>query len=312
VAAQGSGGALADATFTLGPRLANAVVSYARYVQLTVLPVGLSIFYRHRLDLPGWEVAVAAVVLAALTAGALALARRTLAPLAGWLWFLGTLVPVIGIVQVGSQAMADRYTYLPLVGLFIAAVWAVDTLVQGPGRRLLPGVAVGATLALAVVAWVRVGDWRSNEALFDAALRVDPANGTAHEALAEGYREAGRMDLALLHLRAATQLEPGEVKHWTNLGAVALDLGLNEESLAALQQAVRTDPSHLSAWLNLSVVLERTGRMGEAAGALEEAARIAPGRVATWRRLAAVRYRLGDLGGAAQAAAVAERLGSPR
>ncbi|MFO0581384.1 MAG: tetratricopeptide repeat protein [Anaeromyxobacter sp.] len=299
--AQLAGGTVAEASFTLGARLATAVVGYGRYVLLHVWPAGLSIFHRHPVDLPAWEIALGVAVLAGLAAAAW-LARGTPAVAVGIAWFLGTLVPVIGLVQVGSQVIADRYTYLPGVGLFVAAVWGLHTLARTPGAARALGLAGAvAVLAYGGVALARVGDWRSNEALFRAALEVDPANTIALEALAEGYRADGRREEAMTALRQAAALEPSAAKHWNNLGVNAREAGRVDEAYAAFQQALTVEPGRRSAWRNLALAAEDLGRLDEADAALERYAGLAPQDPNGWRTLVAFRARHGNVEGAARA-----------
>ncbi|MFT3916379.1 MAG: tetratricopeptide repeat protein [Anaeromyxobacteraceae bacterium] len=306
--AQLAGGTVAEASFTLGARVATAVVGYGRYVLLHAWPSGLSIFHRHPVALPAWEVALGVAVLTGLAAVAW-LARRTPAVAVGIAWFLGTLVPVIGLVQVGSQVIGERYTYLPGVGLFIAVVWGLHALVRTPrASQVLGVVGAVAVLAYAGVAWARVGDWRSNEALFRAALEVDPANAIALEALAEGYRAGGQREDAIVALRQAAALEPAEAKHWNNLGVNARELGRSDEAYAAFQQALAVEPGKRSAWRNLALAAEDLGRLDEADAALEQFARLAPQDPNAWRTLVAFRARHGNMEGAARAYEVLRQL----
>ena len=168
---------------SLPARVANALVAYATYLRQMVCPVDLAVLYPHpRGGLPPWEVAGAAVLLAAITAAVLA--RRQAQPylLVGWLWFLGMLVPVIGLVQVGDQAMADRYTYLPQIGICLAVAWAAAAVAArlGWGARACGGLAALVLVVMAAAAWQQTTYWHDSDALWNHALDCDWQNYTAH------------------------------------------------------------------------------------------------------------------------------------
>jgi tetratricopeptide (TPR) repeat protein len=188
-------------------RLANAAVSYAAYLGKTLVPRRLAAFYPIPLEIPAWKVAGAAALLLAVTALSIWRARRSPWLLAGWLWFLGTLVPVIGLVQVGRQAMADRYLYIPSIGLFLAIVWGVAELVKR--RAVLATVSVVVILALAAGTWVQVGYWRDSVALYRHALAVTRGNYVAHIGLAKALTARQDWDGAAEQYRAALALRPG-------------------------------------------------------------------------------------------------------
>jgi hypothetical protein len=172
---------------SLATRAANALLSYCAYVAKTAWPVRLGTFYPYRYHAAAGAVIASALLLIAVTAIALLLAKRHPYLLTGWLWYLGTLVPVIGIVQVGKASMADRYTYIPLIGIFLAAVWLLADVVHS--RVALATIAVAATAACAVVTFRQIGYWRDSRSLWTRAVDVTEHNPIAREAL--GY--------ALLH-----------------------------------------------------------------------------------------------------------------
>ena len=254
-------GAMTGAELGLPARVANALVAYVLYLWKTIWPWPLAIHYPYPASIPAWQVAGAVALLGALTLVALQKPWR----LAGWLWFLGTLVPVIGLVQVGAQSMADRYAYLPHIGLFVAIVWELRA------RVLAPAVA-----ALSVVTLVQQSYWRSHVALFEHSLAVSPDDAIAHGALSQGLRREGRLDEALQHAQAAVRLAPQNARHWNNLGAIERDRGLGEDSLRDVAHAVALDPAYPLGWRNLGQFAVEAGRVGEGAAALEQAQRLAP------------------------------------
>ena len=289
VVAQNRGGSLTGMELGLWPRLANAVVSYARYLLETVWPYPLSIFYPYPVGgFPAWKVIGSLALLGGLTALAVREARRMPWLLAGWLWFLGTLVPVIGLVQVGGQSMADRYTYMPIVGLFVAIVWTAHR-VAGAWRGGLPlaAAAVAVLVALSGATSVQLGHWSDHVRLFRHALEAGGESALVRGTLSEGLRRSGKLDEALVHARAAVRLDPHSARLWNNLGVSSLEKGQVEEAHWALQQALQIDPSHLSSWLNMAEVELRLGSAAEAVDAAARATQLAPGEALGWYRLGA-------------------------
>jgi tetratricopeptide (TPR) repeat protein len=274
VVAQSRGGAVMSlGELGFGARLANALVSYARYVAKTVWPTELAAHY----PLPAggyawWQIAAAAALVAAFTA--LAIGRGLRAPwlAVGWCWFLGTLVPVIGLVQVGHQALADRYAYVPIVGLFIAAAWELAERIAALGPHAVrtgTAAAAAASIALAAAAWRQLGTWSDQETLFRHALAVTTDNGRAHLLLAQALAEEDRYPEAVAHAREAVRLEPGNARAHKNLGFMLYRMGLLDEAIAALEEAVRIDPGYSEAHGNLGIAY---GRKGLAAEAMRELA----------------------------------------
>jgi tetratricopeptide (TPR) repeat protein len=300
--AQARGGAVQGLDLGLGARVGNAVLSYGRYLAKTFWPSGLSIFYPH----PGNEVPLAptlasAVVLLALSAAALARLRRSPWLAVGWCWFLGTLVPVIGLVQVGAQAMADRYTYLPSIGLFVAIVWSVAEAAGERGARVLAAAGAVALAALSLVTAHQLGYWSSHERLFRRAVALAPKNGIAHGVLSEDLRHQGRLEEALAEAREAVRDAPGAANHWNNLAVTLHEVGRSAEAREALGEALRLDPAHEPSWLNLAMVAQELGDLPGAEAAALRATSLAPANAAAWFRLGLVRAAQGRLDEAAAA-----------
>ena len=268
VVAQHRGGALETlAGVGLSTRLGNALVAYVRYLGMAVWPSGLAAFYPLQPAGPtSWKVLGAAAVIAVVTAWAVAVRKRAPWVLVGWCWYLGTLVPVIGVVQVGAQALADRYTYLPLVGILIAAVWEAHRL----GRRLRvpePALAAAAAVLVAVLVFAtarQAAVWRDQEALFRHAIAVTGDNGYAELGLSQDLARAGRDREALAHAYRAVQLDPGWPKAHQHLGFVAYRLGLVDLAIFALQQAIALEPGYAEAHQNLAIVYGSKGLVVDA------------------------------------------------
>jgi Flp pilus assembly protein TadD len=302
--AQSAGGATASPEVVpLGGRVANALVSYVLYLFRTVWPSGLAAFYPHPVlagdGIPAWEIAGAVVLLVALTA--LAVRERSRRPylLFGWLWFLGTLVPVIGLVQVGEQGLADRYTYLPLVGLSVAVAWGAAELL---GRFRRPALAWGAAViplvALAGVARAQAATWRDSVALHGRALEVTERNWVAWNGLGDALADAGRPQEAIGAYREALRIRPRLATALNGLGAAYGQLGAHAEAIAPLEQALRIRPEYADAWYNLGTAHGSLGRHARAAECFRAALRIRPDDARAWQNLGVASLLSGDLDGA--------------
>jgi len=262
VLAQHKGGAVGTLEkFPVSVRLANAVVSYVSYLGKTICPEDLAVLYPHAGMPPVWMTLGASVVLVCVSLLALALASRRPYLLAGWLWFLGTLVPVIGLVQVGTQSMADRYTYLPLIGIFIMITWGVaDLLANRPVPFL--AIAAGTTLVLGVLTAVSVAQvryWENSFTLFTRALNVTANNATAHYNLGQAMSIQGRVAEAMPHYFEAIRIKPDyDVAH-NNLGLSLALMGRLVEATNHYAAAVRSNPKNADAHFNYGLALGSLG-----------------------------------------------------
>jgi tetratricopeptide (TPR) repeat protein len=270
---QQAAGAMAySEAYSFGIRVSNAVESYVVYVLQTFWPTRLAAFYPHPVGTtPEWQVVACGVGLGLVTGFALAsLARRPYLAV-GWLWYLGTLVPVIGLVQVGIQARADRYTYLPMIGLAIMIAWGLPALLsRGPrSRRALTSAAGVAIVALAGVARQQVDVWRDTETLFSHAIAVTGDNHVAHHRLGTALLNADRLEDALVHYEALIEIRPSVVQPRFEI-ANALDrAGRLDEAIAHYQQGVAVAPEFTRGHGFLGLALVRAGRFDEAIDPLE-------------------------------------------
>ena len=275
--AQSRAGAVSSAgALPLAVRVSQALLSSVAYMEKAIWPQGLAIFYPYPSVIALWKVVCAAALLLALSALALR-ARKTHPYLAvGWLWYLVTLAPVIGLVQVGLQAMADRYTYLPLVGLFLAAVFGAHDLLGASalGRRARAPLALGVVAACAVLTRIQVGVWRDDIALYQHALAVTRDNFLAHNNLAMELVGERRYSEAREHLREALRIQPLYPDARNNLAGVLLQEGRTQEAIDELRAAVASTPGYAPAHRNLAAVLQQTGHGDEAASHLREAERL--------------------------------------
>jgi tetratricopeptide (TPR) repeat protein len=285
VIAQKRAGAVADLSLDIGARLANAVVGYVQYIWKTFWPVSLSVFYPHPgAALPAWQAAGAFFLLVFLTALVLVRLRKSPWLAVGWFWFLGTLVPVIGLVQVGAQSIADRYTYIPMIGVFMIVAWEVPELL-GCWRfrpQALRAVSAAVIVICAVLTWQQTGHWKNHETLFRHALSVTTDNCLAHSSLADYLIRKDDLDGAASHLQETLRLCPKNETAWYNLGVWHRKNGELPEAVKALSEALRLKSDYANAWSNLGAVYLSLGRIPEATDALLEATRLTPDDPAAW------------------------------
>ena len=261
------------AALPLQLRLANAVVSYVAYVRDLFWPAQLAALYPYPRSVAASAVIVALAILVAVTVLVVVMRRRRPYLLVGWLWYLGTLLPVIGLIQVGPQARADRFTYIPHIGLLMMLVWGiVDLLGRLPRRQVaLVPLAAAAVAACTALASRQVGYWRSSAALWEHTLSITRDNGVAHYNYGVMLAAQGRNDDALRHLREAVRLEPDFATAHNRL-ALALDSrGDHSGATAQLAEVVRLMPESAEAHANLGVSLAKEGKTAEAIAELSQA-----------------------------------------
>lgn len=262
----------------LGLRVANAVVACVEYLAKTFWPARLSVIYPLPDQIPLWQVASAAVVLLAITT--LTWIARRSAPylLFGWLWFLGTLVPVIGLVQVGGQAIADRYTYIPLIGVFAAIAYGADDL---KARFHIKPATVSAIATLILVACVAATEhqltfWQNSEALFRHAIDVIKNNAVAYINLGVALQQQDRNVDALAEYRKALEIDPGRFQAHNNLALLLSDMGDRDNAAREFEEALRLNPNAEPALLNFGKLLSDMGRFDDAMHEYTTAERLAP------------------------------------
>jgi tetratricopeptide (TPR) repeat protein len=262
---QRKGGAVST-SISFGARVANALIAYVRYIGKMFWPTDLSILYPHPGHWPAWQVAVSTAVLVAIFAAVILLARGRPYLAVGWLWFCGMLIPVIGLVQVGIQCMADRYTYLPIIGSFIMLAWGIDELIPSRpwhGRAL----AAGAALLLAACACLterQIQFWRDSEALFRHAIQVTRDNYLAYNNLGFYLSGLGRTAEAMDNYRSALKINPAYEDALNNLGCALAGQKRYAEAIPLYDAALRIRPNHAEVHNNLGNALSETGKIDEA------------------------------------------------
>jgi tetratricopeptide (TPR) repeat protein len=261
--------------FPLPARLLNTLTSYSTYVERAFWPTGLAFYYPTLLfELSPGRALPGAAMLVGVTAASVVLRRRAPYLLMGWLWFVGMLVPVIGLVQVGSQAMADRYTYLPLIGLTIAVTWgSFDLLGSRRSVRIaLAGVAVAVLSAFAVVSVSQIKTWRNTQKMAERAIRVTRHNAGAHFLLAGALLEQGHRYEARSELEASLAINPNQSEAHSLMGEMLEQDGQPENAVVSYREALRCNPSLLETRLTLAKLLVELGRPEEALKVLQNLA----------------------------------------
>ncbi|MDQ2970629.1 MAG: tetratricopeptide repeat protein, partial [Acidobacteriota bacterium] len=263
--AQRAGGATAALPVALLPRVENAIAACARYLGKIFWPTDLAVLYPHTATSLGWKTWAAAALLAAISAAAVALRRRHPYLLAGWIWYLVALLPVIGLVQVGWQSIADRYTYVPSLGIGAAIVWTVAE--TGPKRLPRPWLAAAsavALLALSVLTVRQVAVWRDSLALYEHAVAVTGPNETMQIDLGNELARRRRTEEAARHFAEALRIAPGSKDSLYALGRLALDQGRYGEARERLAEAVRLHPAFAEAEVQIAVSYMRESRPADA------------------------------------------------
>lgn len=299
VIAQSLRGAVAPIeVLPIAKRVANALVAYVRYLEKTIWPVDLAVFYPlSREQVPVWHVVAASALLAAVSALVIVGVRRRPYLAVGWAWFLGTLVPVIGLVQVGRQSMADRYAYVPLIGLFIMVAWGAADLVEMLRvRRGWCAAAGGALVAvLAVCTWRQAGRWHDSVTLFRHALRVTENSDTAHHNLAVALMTENKVDEALVHFKKALEIRPSAHVYHNNLAIALARKGNLDEAIRHFYKALEFNPKLVSAHVHLGLALIEQGKLDDAIAHLTEAVRLDPAYSDAHFALSQAYGRQGDL-----------------
>jgi len=278
---QGNAGATHTLTdLSMNARLANAAMGYVSYISKAFCPINLAMLYPLNKD-PLYAGAWGALaILLVLSVAAWRAARQRPYFLVGWLWFLGMLVPVIGLVQVGNQSIADRYTYLPLIGLSLAVVWGTTDFLDSLRLQFLTlPLGVTALLLLGVTSYRQVEYWRDTRTLFEHVLAVTQRNFIIQNNLGVFLAGEGKSDEAIAHYREALAVLPRYAEAHNNLGAVLAPQGHLDEAIMHFRESLRLNPSFPGARYNLGVALATQGKIIEAKNELTRVIATAPGNV---------------------------------
>jgi tetratricopeptide (TPR) repeat protein len=266
---------LDSARFPFLERLGNALVSYGIYLRQMVFPAGLAIPYPNPPNgLPFWEVALALVLLAAISICVLACWKKHPYLLVGWLWYLGMLVPMIGIIQISYYAHADRYTYLPQIGVYVAITWLVAE--WQVSRAALGSLMAGVLALFMVCAWRQTAYWKHNETLWTHTLACTSGNYIAQNNLGVVLLQKGRANEAIFHYQKALEIKPDYAEAHNNLGIVLFEEGRGDEAITHFQSALQIKPDYAEGQYNLGNALRQKGRADEAVTHYQAALRIQP------------------------------------
>jgi tetratricopeptide (TPR) repeat protein len=273
-------------------RIANSLLSYVRYFENAFWPVNLAAFYPFDKDFPIWNTCVSGAFLMTISGLACWQWRRRGYIATGWFWYLGTLVPVIGIMQNGDQSMADRYTYIPYVGLLISVVWGATALVEWKPQFTKPvqAISVGALVACLILASLQIQTWRNTTTLFTRALLVTKDNFTAYTIMGDTFVENGQLEKGIANYLEALRLEPALYKARHNLGHSLYLLGMSlaqqgkrteaekafEESANAFRDTILTKPTFAQSHFGLGATLAAQGKYPEAIEAYRECLKLQP------------------------------------
>lgn len=258
----------------MSERVSNAMVAYVVYIRQMFWPASLAVFYPHPENrLPGWEISLALFILVGITLAAFLLRKTAPYLVTGWLWYLGMLVPVIGLVQVGWQGHADRYTYLPQIGLYIAVTWAVSDLTRlwRFQRIILGAAAVLILIGLSWCAWLQTSYWRDSESLFTHALAVTRNNDVALNNLGIIFLDKGQLDEAISKLQAAVDLRPENAPAHDNLAKALLKKGQVADAMIHYRKFLELEPANVEARNTLGTALIQQGHVREAVEQWQEA-----------------------------------------
>lgn len=313
---QQKGGAVTSTEqFPLGIRIENALVAYVAYIGKMIWPQKLAVFYpRPVAMLPTWQVIGAGIFLAAVTSIVIIASRGKPYLATGWFWYLGTLVPVIGIVQVGAQAMADRYTYIPLIGLFVMIAWGIpdlvkctvvnreadekkergSTLISFRLSSILPFAAGLVVFSFITCAYIQVGYWRDSVSLFTHTLASTSNNALAHNNLGLALADKGEISTAIRHYRRALEIKPDFPLAHNNIGLALVDMKRFDEAVSHFKEALKSEPRSAVFRSNYGTALVGQGNLREAIEQFKEALRINPDYAAAHTNIGLALAKLGE------------------
>ena len=278
---QRSGGAVIDIdNLSLNERIANAFLSYAQYIAKMFWPQNLAVFYPFAVaaSFPLGQAAICAFLLLVISIFIIYFGRNQRYLPLGWFWFVGTLIPVIGLVQVGLQTCADRYTYIPYIGLFIIIAWSLPQLLSKlPYRKIVLGVSMVIVLtALGICAHWQTSYWKNSITLFSRAVEVVPNNWLAYDGLGTAYVSLGRNTEAIDAYKQAIKIKPDYAAAYYDIGHLYDRLGRDTEAIDAYSQATKIKPDYVNAYYNLGLAYGNLGRHSEAIEAYSQAIKIKP------------------------------------
>lgn len=292
-------------------RLANAPVAFITYLGKTFWPFDMAIFYPFSDNIPLWQIGGAVTLIIAISIAVVVMMKRIPCFFVGWLWYTITILPVIGIFQIGNFAMTDRYHYLPSIGMAIMLAWSVPLLFAATdGRKQIVIPATITFLAiLTFLSWRQCGYWRNNSELWNHALHVTKGNYMAHNNLASDLLEKGNISKAVYHYKKAISINNYSAAHY-NMGIIYYRLGQYQQSIESFHQAIRTTPDYAAAYFNLGIVYTSMGQTQRALESYSEAIRITPNHANAFNNRAVIYLYQGQISSGCSNALKACKLGN--
>ena len=287
LAQQSGGSVISGQTIRLGSRIINAVITYITYLEKMFLPRNLAAFYPYPHAFPLPEIILCTFLLLTITGFVLMFAKKFSYLVVGWFWYLGTLVPVIGIIQAGGQSMADRYTYIPLVGIFLMAVWGLtDLLRRWRYGRVTLGISFASVIIIAMwVSWIQIGYWKNSETLFRHALDVTDNNYFAHYNLGTALLEKGDNAGAARQYEESLRINPHNASAHNNLGNLLYLTGNADEAIEHYWAALKIDPHKADVYYNMGTIYYQKGNIHKAIKCFEQAIGEKPGYIQAMEKL---------------------------
>ncbi|MCX5848923.1 MAG: tetratricopeptide repeat protein [Deltaproteobacteria bacterium] len=263
-------------TLTLPTRISNAIVSYAAYVEKFIWPLNLAVFYPYDSFLPLWKILTSGLILILITSAVLYYIKKLPFLFTGWFWYLGTMIPLIGLIQVGAHAMADRHTYLPSVGIAIMLTWGIPLLFPRKDirKKVLFPAAIAIICVLAVLTFRQCGYWKKRITLYSHALVATKNNYMAHSNLANDLAEEGKTKEAFYHYDEAIRIRPDLAEPYYNRGTAYGELGQYNLAIEDLNKAMRLNPYYVEAYYNRGIVYAKLGQYQIAIEDFNEAIRL--------------------------------------
>jgi len=276
-------------------RVKNAIISYAAYLGKIFWPVNLAVFYPYDYSLPLWKVLISGIILIIITLIVLYYIRKLPFLFVGWFWYVGTLVPVIGLVQVASQAMADRYSYLPSVGIAIMLAWGIPFLFlcEESRKKFLFPAATAVLAFLAALTWQQCGYWKNSIVLFTHALRVTRNNDLAHNNLGFFFFKEGRIREAMYHYNKAIGIAPYQYGFYTNRGLAYSKLGNYQLAIEDYDKTISLKPDYADAYYNRGTLYGKTGQYQLAIQDFNKAISLKPDSIKAYNNRGIVYTKLG-------------------
>jgi Tfp pilus assembly protein PilF/branched-subunit amino acid transport protein AzlD len=282
--------------FPLSSRITNASVAFITYMEETFWPHDLAVFYPFSDKLPLWQVLGSAILIIIISIALIVKRKRFPYLFVGWLWYAVTIAPVIGIIQVGGFAMADRYHYLPSVGIAVGLAWGIPSLIKSQyiRKKILVPLGVLFIAMLSLLTWEQCGYWKNSFTLLGHALRVTKSNTLAHGNLASALLERGNIREAIYHYNKAISITPYYDVAYYNLGIAYYSIGEKQRALEYFKEALRITPDYAAAYYNMGIIYMDLGRYKNAIENYSEAIRISPGYAYAYNDRALAYLNLGN------------------